>query len=107
MSDIDQTKNIYLFIHGQKDLEEKSINLLVENGFLKEKIILAKKEEAGKIDDYVAMLWMPPNPDHIKIHYDALTENPAIHLAYAPVLENELLVQTNWIEQALYETIKF
>ena len=67
MTDIDQTKDVYLFIHGQKDLEEKSINLLVENGFPKEKIILAKKEEAGKIGDYVAMLWMPPTPDHIKI----------------------------------------
>jgi len=56
MVDIDQTKNVYLFIHGQTNLEEKSINLLVENGFPKEKIILAKKEESGKIDDYVAML---------------------------------------------------
>ena len=67
MADIDQTKDVYLFIHGQKDLEERSINLLIENGFLKEKIILAKKEEAGKTGDYVAMLWMPPTPDHIKV----------------------------------------
>ena len=28
-------------------------------------------------------------------------------VAYASVLENELLVQTNWIEEALYETIKY
>ncbi len=67
MADIDQTKNVYLFIHGQKDLEEKSIQLLVENGFSKDKIILAKKEEAGNVDDYVAMLWMPPKPDTIKV----------------------------------------
>ena len=67
MADIDQTKNVYLFIHGQKDLEEKSIQLLVENGFSKDKIILAKKEEAGSVDDYVAMLWMPPTPDTIKV----------------------------------------
>ena len=67
MTDIDQTKNVYLFIHGQKDLEEKSIQLLVENGFSKDKIILAKKEEAGNVDDYVAMLWMPPTPDTIKV----------------------------------------
>ena len=67
MSNVDQTKDIYLFIHGQKNLEEKSVNRLVENGFLKEKNIMAKKAEAGKIGDYVAMLWMPPTPDHIKI----------------------------------------
>ena len=30
----------------------------------------------------------------------------AAPIAYASVLENELHVQTNWIEQALYETIK-
>ena len=67
MADIDQSKDVYLFIHGQKALEERSINLLVENGFSKDKIILAKKEESGNVGDYVAMLWMPPTPDTIKV----------------------------------------
>ena len=67
MVDIDNTKNVYLFTHGRSDLIEKSTNALVSNGFLKEKIIMADPKKAGDVDDYMAMLWMPPNPDHIKI----------------------------------------
>ena len=67
MADINSTKNVYLFTHGRADLIEKSTDALVSNGFLKEKIIMADPKKAGDIDDYMAMLWMPPNPDHIKI----------------------------------------
>ena len=67
MSDIDTTKKIYLFTHGRMDLQEKSINILSSNGFSKESIILADPTKAGEVGDYMAMLWMPPNPDHIKI----------------------------------------
>jgi len=67
MADIDKEKSVYLFVHGQKDLEESSVKKLVENGFLKEKIIFAKSTEVGSVGDYMAMLWMPPNLDHIKI----------------------------------------
>jgi len=67
MADIDTTKNIYLFTHGREDLIEKSTNALVSNGFSKDKIIMADPAKAGEVDDYMAMLWMPPNPDHIKI----------------------------------------
>ena len=67
MTDIDQSKNVYLFTHGRADLAEKSIDLLTSNGFSKEKIIMADPIKAGDVDDYMAMLWMPPNPDHIKI----------------------------------------
>ena len=67
MSDIDHSKNVYLFIHGRVDLAEKSIDLLTSSGFSKEKIIMADPKKAGDVDDYMAMLWMPPNPDHIKI----------------------------------------
>ena len=67
MADIDATKNVYLFTHGRQDLIEKSTNALTENGFSKDKIIMALPNEAGNVDDYMAMLWMPPNPDHIKI----------------------------------------
>ena len=28
---------------------------------------MANPAKAGDVDDYMAMLWMPPNPDHIKI----------------------------------------
>ena len=67
MTDIDHSKNVYLFIHGRVDLAEKSIDLLASNGFSKDKIIMADPAKAGEADDYMAMLWMPPNPDHIKI----------------------------------------
>ena len=67
MADIDATKNVYLFTHGRQDLLEKSTNALVSNGFSKDKIIMADPKKAGDVDEYMAMLWMPPNPDHIKI----------------------------------------
>ena len=67
MTDIDTTKNVYLFTHGRSDLIEKSTNALLSNGFSKDKIIMADPNKAGNVDDYMAMLWMPPNPDHIKI----------------------------------------
>ena len=67
MTEIDVAKNVYLFTHGRQDLIEKSTNALVSNGFSKDKIVMADPKEAGSVDDYMAMLWMPPNPDHIKI----------------------------------------
>ena len=67
MADIDTSKNIYLFTHGRQDLMEKSTNALIANGFSKDKIVIALPSEVGNVDDYMDMLWMPPNPDHIKI----------------------------------------
>ena len=67
MTEIDTTKKVYLFTHGRMDLQEKSIGILESNGFSKENIILALPTQAGGVGDYMAMLWMPPNPDHIKI----------------------------------------
>ena len=67
MAEIDVSKNVYLFTHGRQDLIEKSTNALTANGFSKDKIIMALPNKAGDVDDYMAMLWMPPNPDHIKI----------------------------------------
>lgn len=67
MSEIDSEKDVYLFTHGRMDLREKSVNLLLAKGFSKEKIINAMPDKLGSIGDYMAMLWMPQNPDHIKI----------------------------------------
>ncbi|HSD05104.1 MAG TPA: hypothetical protein VLB45_05050 [Nitrosopumilaceae archaeon] len=67
MSQIDQQKSVYLFVHGRGDLEPSAINALISNGFSKDKIISAKPDKVGNVGDYMAMLWMPPNPDHIKI----------------------------------------
>ena len=38
MADLDPNKDVYLFLHGNRDLEEKCIHLLVAKGFPKEKI---------------------------------------------------------------------
>ncbi len=67
MSEIDSEKNVYLFTHGRMDLQEKSVNLLLSKGFSKEKIITAVPDKVGVVGEYMAMLWMPQNPDHIKI----------------------------------------
>jgi len=67
MSQIDTAKDVYLFVHGRMDLQQKSIDALASKGFSKDKIISAAPNKVGNIGDYMAMLWMPPNPDHIKI----------------------------------------
>jgi hypothetical protein len=67
MSQIDATKDVYLFVHGRMDLQQKSVDALVSKGFAKDRIVSALPNKVGKIGDYMAMLWMPPNPDHIKI----------------------------------------
>ena len=67
MSEIDSGKDVYLFTHGRMDLQEKSVNALLTKGFSKEKIINAMPDKVGSVGDYMAMLWMPPNPDHIKL----------------------------------------
>lgn len=67
MSQIDAAKDVYLFIHGRTDMQQKSIDALVSNGFSQDRIIMAMPTKVGNVGDYMAMLWMPPNPDHIKI----------------------------------------
>jgi len=67
LANIDKEKSIYLFVHGKKDLENTAKDLLVKNGFLGEKIIIAKSNEVGNIGEYMAMLWAPNNPSNIKI----------------------------------------
>jgi hypothetical protein len=67
MTDINPEKTIYLFLHGQMDLKEKSENALVAKGFSKEKIVMAMPTKVGEVGDYMAMLWRPPTPDQIKI----------------------------------------
>lgn len=67
MNNVDPKKSVYLFVHGRVDLEPVAVNSLVENGFPRDKIISAKADKVGDVGDYMAMLWMPPNPDHIKI----------------------------------------
>ena len=64
---IDSQKAVYLFLHGRSDLQEKAETALVAYGFPEEKITVASSENVGSVGDYIAMLWRPPRPDHIKI----------------------------------------
>lgn len=67
LTQVDATKSVYLFTHGRSDLEASATSALVANGFAKEKIVSAKADAVGNVGDYMAMLWMPPTPDQIKI----------------------------------------
>ena len=67
MVEIDTQKSVYLFLHGKMELKEKAMNALTAKGFAADKVTMALPNEVGNVGDYMAMLWMPPNPDHIKI----------------------------------------
>ena len=67
MAEIDTQKDVYLFLHGKMDLKDKATSALVSKGFSEYKITMALPNKVGNVGDYMAMLWMPPNPDHIKI----------------------------------------
>lgn len=66
-SEIDAGRDAYLFVHGRSDLKERAIAALVSKGFARDKIVDARPDKAGEPGDYMAMLWMPPSPDHIKV----------------------------------------
>ncbi len=67
MTEIDTQKEIHLFLHGRMDLKEKAMKALTAKGFAAEKVTMALPDKVGNVGEYMAMLWMPPNPDHIKI----------------------------------------
>ena len=67
MAEIDTQKDVYLFLHGKMDLREKATTALTTKGFAADKITMALPNKVGNVGDYMAMLWMPPNPDNIKI----------------------------------------
>src|SRR3990167_7312910 len=69
MIKIDTQKNVYILMDGRMDLQEKPVSALVSKGFSKEKIVMALPNKVGNVGDYMAMLWMPPTPDHIKIQH--------------------------------------
>ena len=77
MTDVDAQKDVYLFLHGRMDLREKAMTSLANAGFLVEKVHMAAPNKVGTVDDYMAMLWMPPNPDHIKIQQITKVEQVA------------------------------
>ena len=67
MVELDNQKKVYLFLHGRMDLKEKAMNALATKGFTENNVTMALPNKVGEVGEYMAMLWMPPNPDHIKI----------------------------------------
>ena len=67
MTEIDTQKEVFLFLHGRMDLKEKAMSALTSKGFSSDKVKMALPNKVGNVGDYMAMLWMPPNPDHVKI----------------------------------------
>ena len=67
MAELDNQKKVYLFLHGRMDLKEKAMNALATKGFTEDNVAMALPNKVGEVGEYMAMLWMPPNPDHIKI----------------------------------------
>lgn len=65
--DIDTSKTVYLFTHGRSDLKQKAMEALDAKGFPQGKIVDAIPTKVGEVGDYMAMLWAPQDPDHIKI----------------------------------------
>jgi len=47
MVEIDKDKDMYLFLHGKMDLQQKSVDALVSNGVSKDKIIVAMPDKVG------------------------------------------------------------
>jgi hypothetical protein len=65
MSNLDTEKNIYVIVHGQKQLFETVKSRLGDIGLKTEKIVLADMNKPGNEGDYVAMIWPPMAPTEI------------------------------------------
>ena len=65
MSNFDTEKNIYVIVHGQKQLFETTKSRLGDIGLKTEKLVLADMNKPGNEGDYVAMLWPPMAPREI------------------------------------------
>ena len=65
--EIDADKKVYIFTHGRADLRERALSALESAGVDRDAVVDAVPSQTGRVGDYMAMLWMPPNPDHIKM----------------------------------------
>ncbi|MGA7541933.1 MAG: hypothetical protein WBW34_02615 [Nitrososphaeraceae archaeon] len=83
-----------MIVHGQTNLLKDVIAKLILKGFKEEGIQLAKLDEAGKVGDYVAMVWPPGRPQEIIV--SQIGENtrpqhkPSAPGAWEAVQQNEL-----------------
>ena len=51
MAEIDTQKDVYLFLHGRMDLNEKAMSALTAKGFAAEKVIMALPSKVGNVGD--------------------------------------------------------
>ena len=58
MTEIDNTKKVYLIVHGQQQLIEPVKDKLASK-FKRENMQPASLDKAGEAGEYVAMLWPP------------------------------------------------
>lgn len=65
MSNYDIEKNVYVIVHGQKQLFETVKSRLGEIGMKIEKLVLADMNKPGNEGDFIAMLWPPMAPTEI------------------------------------------
>ena len=65
--DIETGKSVYLFTHGRADMHERAMKALESAGVDRNVVVDAVPGKTGQVGDYMAMLWAPPNPNHIKM----------------------------------------
>jgi hypothetical protein len=58
-------KNVFVIVHGQRQLFETVKSKLAIVGFKNDKIIPAEIDKPGNPGDFVAMIWPPISPNEI------------------------------------------
>jgi len=66
-SEIDDTKTVYIIVHGQRDLFERVQEKLTSKGFERSRMQKASLDKAGNEGEYVAMVWPPMDPKEIVV----------------------------------------
>ena len=67
MSNYNIEKNVFVIVHGQRQLFETAKAKLATLGFKNDKIIPAQIDKPGNPGDFVAMIWPPMSPNEIII----------------------------------------
>src|SRR5918912_2995991 len=64
---VDDTKTVYIIVHGKRDLFEQVQEKLTSKGFDKSRMQKASLDKAGNQGEYVAMVWPPMDPKEIVV----------------------------------------
>ena len=64
---IDRTKFVYLVPIKNNDLLDLVKSRLIELGFEKNQIINEDARKLGQVGDYIAQVWLPNEPTHLKV----------------------------------------